>query len=122
MKKIFKRLLAGMLCLAIMISFASCVQNKSELEAAYNNAVEEFNELAEFVNKNLDYVEQETVDELNKKADLLALYKKQIESNEKISEETENNMLTWLNNDFANFCEEAKTELEKTINEMTEAE
>ena len=76
MKKMFRVVLTGLLCLTMVAGLAACGGvDKKPLKESYNKAAAAFNELAELVNANSEYIDSSMIDSFKEMSDLLIQYK-----------------------------------------------
>ena len=119
MKKMFRVVLIGLLCLTMVAGLAACGGvDKKPLKESYNKAAAAFNELAELVNANSEYIDSSMIDTFKEMSDLLLQYKEKAENDEELTQEQMDKMINWLDNDLANYCKTTKEELQAALDSL----
>ena len=119
MKKMFRVVLTGLLCLTMVAGLAACGGvDKKPLKESYNKAAAAFNELAELVNANSEYIDSSMIDSFKEMSDLLLQYKEKAENDEELTQEQMDKMINWLDNDLSNYCKTTKEELQAALDSL----
>lgn len=119
MKKMFRVVLIGLLCLTMVARLAACGGvDKKPLKESYNKAAAAFNELAELVNANSEYIDSSMIDTFKEMSDLLLQYKEKAENDEELTQEQMDKMINWLDNDLTNYCKTTKEELQAALDSL----
>lgn len=119
MKKMFRVVLIGLLCLTMVAGLAACGGvDKKPLKESYNKAAAAFNELAELVNANSEYIDSSMIDTFKEMSDLLLQYKEKAENDEELTQEQMDKMINWLDNDLTNYCKTTKEELQAALDSL----
>ena len=119
MKKMFRVVLIGLLCLTMVAGLAACGGvDKKPLKEAYDKAAAAFNELAELVNANSEYIDSSMIDTFKEMSDLLLQYKEKAENDEELTQEQMDKMINWLDNDLTNYCKTTKEELQAALDSL----
>ena len=119
MKKMFRVVLIGLLCLTMVAGLAACGGvDKKPLKESYNKAAAAFNELAELVNANSEYIDSSMIDTFKEMSDLLLQYKEKAENYEELTQEQMDKMINWLDNDLTNYCKTTKEELQAALDSL----
>ena len=119
MKKMIRVVLTGLLCLTMVAWLAACGGvDKKPLKESYNKAAAAFNELAELVNANSEYIDSSMIDSFKEMSDLLLQYKEKAENDEELTQEQMDKMINWLDNDLTNYCKTTKEELQAALDSL----
>lgn len=92
--------------------------DKKPLKESYNKAAAAFNELAELVNANSEYIDSSMIDTFKEMSDLLLQYKEKAENDEELTQEQMDKMINWLDNDLTNYCKTTKEELQAALDSL----
>ncbi|MCJ7835621.1 hypothetical protein MUB23_09475 [Cuneatibacter sp. NSJ-177] len=92
--------------------------DKKPLKEFYNKAAAAFNELAELVNANSEYIDSSMIDTFKEMSDLLLQYKEKAENDEELTQEQMDKMINWLDNDLTNYCKTTKEELQAALDSL----
>lgn len=116
MKKVISTFVTGLLCLTMVFGLTACgAPDKQPLLDSYNKAADVFNELADLVNSNSEYIDDDMFDIFNQMSDLLATYKEKAESDEELSQEQMDKMINWLDHDLTDYCKTTKDQIQKAL-------